>query len=132
MAAGTSVQPETAVRKGRIMYSPIKYRGYLPRSQTPVYGNVIERRSRKFFIYTKERKMIRVSAKHLCLFTGCCDTNGEELYEEDWVTREHDDEVYQLQFRPGGFWLVGKRQRLPMTEHMKLTRYEQGDADERT
>lgn len=65
---------------------------------------------------------MRVSAKHLCLFTGLHDLNGEALYEEDWVRRESDSRTYQLQYRAGCFWLVGKRLSIPVSDAMRLTK----------
>lgn len=104
------------------MNSPLKYRGYLPRTMKPVYGCVIERRCRKFYIYTADHQYIRVSSRHLCLFTGVLDVRGNELYEEDYVYRDGDPRKYQIQYHHAGFCLVSKTlsMRLPITDGMRL------------
>lgn len=108
------------------MNSPIKYRGCLPRSSVAVYGYLIEKRCRQFYIYEPEtHAYIRVSSRHLCLFTGVRDVNGIELYEEDHVRRETDGLVYQIQYHYAGFWLVGTGLRLPIVEGMRLTKIEE-------
>ena len=65
------------------MNSPRRYRGLLPKSTIAVYGSLVERRSREYYIYTDEHEFVRISNRHICLFTGLKDVHGTELYEED-------------------------------------------------
>lgn len=107
------------------MNSPRRYRGFLPKSTTAVYGSLVERRSREYYIYTDEHEFVRISNRHICLFTGLKDIHGTELYEEDMVRRLPGNQPYQIQYHHAGFWLVSKWQSAPISESMMLEKVEE-------
>lgn len=102
------------------MNSPIRYRGRELSGKRLIYGSLIQRRAREFYIFTDAHEFRRVSCRHICLFTGIQDKNGEDLYEEDLVRRDFDPSLYRIQYLYAGFWLVSSRIRLPICESMIL------------
>lgn len=106
------------------MNSPTRYRGRDITTGEPIFGSLVQRRCRQYFIFTDDHEYRRVSSRHLCLFTGIQDKNGADLYEEDHVRRDSDQTLYQIQYLYAGFWLVSKRMRLPITESMILVKEE--------
>ncbi len=107
------------------MSSPRRFRGYLPKTTTPVYGSLVERRSREYYIYTDEHEFVRISNRHICLDTGITDVHGTELYEEDMVRRLPGTQTYQIQYHYASFWLVSKWQSVPLTDSMLLEKVEE-------
>lgn len=107
------------------MSSPRRYRGYLPKTTTPVYGSLVERRSREYYLYTDDHVFVRISNRHICLFTGIKDVHGTELYEEDYVRRLPGEQTYQIQYHHAGFWLVSKWHCAPITDSMMLEKVEE-------
>lgn len=107
------------------MSSPRRYRGFIPKTTTPVYGSLVERRSREYYIYTDDHEFVRISNRHICLCTGIADVHGMELYEEDMVRRLPGNNLFQIQYHYAGFWLVSKWQSVPITESMLLEKVEE-------
>lgn len=107
------------------MSSPRRFRGYIPKTTTAVYGSLVERRSREYYIYTDAHEFVRISNRHICLATGLTDVHGTELYEEDMVRRLPGNNLYQIQYHHAGFWLVSKWQSVPITDSMLLEKVEE-------